>query len=265
MRRHARNASCLTALGLVLLLGGCGGEQSVVHFQGAPHASISKATLNHWMRSIVGADFRTSIAKQGPTGLVSEPADYERCIDAAKLVAPRSMFNQLRLGRTKLDLICHELYRTVKAQALGFLISAQWTLAEASRAGITVDAVELKRAFAGIRGPRFPTEQSLRKYERERQLSLADLLYQVRVDTLVSRLLPRFERQVAAAGGGESAYAKLALAHYHELITKTTCEKGYVVPGCSAYRGPAGGPTPANVILTELVGKTTATKFAPTL
>jgi hypothetical protein len=256
MNSGIRLALSSIAVGLALLaLSGCGSSDSVVHFKGAPHASISQATLNHWMGSIVGSDFRTSIAKQGPTGLVSQPADYPRCINSAKLVAPRSMFNQLRLGRTQLSRICHELYQSIKAQALSFLIGAQWTKAEAAEERIAVTTADVAHEFAQSRAQRFPTEAYLHKYERERQLSLADLLYQAKLNLLVTKLLPHFQQQVKRAGGGEQAYAKLALANYKDLLARTNCEKRYVVPGCSEYHGPSGGPTAANVILTELAGK----------
>ncbi len=114
-------AACLA----LSLLGGCGSD-AVVHIDGAANASISRSQLGRWMQSMVGADFREAIGARGPRGLVSEPADYSRCIDAAKLVAPRSFFNQLRLNRAGLGQVCRTLYRSVKAQALSFLIATKW-------------------------------------------------------------------------------------------------------------------------------------------
>jgi hypothetical protein len=257
MHRRTRLALSPVTLGLAALaVNGCGSSDSVVHFKGAPHASISKATLDHWMRSIVGSDFRISLAAEGPTGLVSEPANYPQCIDSAKLVARRSMFNQLQLSRTRIDQICHQLYRSIQAQTLSFLISAQWTTAEAAQAHISVTNREVTHDFDQTRPQRFPTEQDLHKYEAERQLSLADLLYQAKIDALVSKLLPRFQQQLKQAGGSEQAYVKLALAHDKDLISRTSCTSGYVVAGCSQYRETPGSTPPApNIILTELAGK----------
>jgi len=235
----------------------CGSAESLVRFDGAPHASVSPAMLNHWMRAIAGSDFRTSIATEGPTGLVSEPADYPRCLNAAKLVAPRSMFNQLRLSRRRLSGLCHELYQSVKAQALAFLISAQWTEAEAAGAGIAVTNAEIRHEFDLTRAEMFPTTRALRQYEIERRLSLADLLYQVKLTLLNGKLLPRLQPQGSPVGGDERAYIKLALQHYASLISKTVCDRGYVVQGCRGYET-SSTPVAPNVLLTELVGKSPA-------
>jgi hypothetical protein len=249
-------ATAATTSLTILALTSCGGSDSLVHFDGAPHASISKATLNHWMQSMVGGDFRRSIATEGPQGLASEPANYPSCVAAAKLVAPRSFYNQLRFSRAQLTEKCHQLYRSIKTQALSFLISAQWTIAEAAEQHITATDADVRHAVALARKQAYPTERDLHKYLTDRHWSLADLLYQVKLTVLVSRLLPRFEQQVKKAGGGERVYAKLALEHYGDIVAKTSCSKGYVVPGCKEFRDPLTlSPPPPDVIIKKLTGK----------
>jgi hypothetical protein len=247
--------SLLIATTLVAL-SGCGSSgKSVARLEDASHSTISTATLNHWMQAMAGSDFRRRVATEGPTGLVSEPYDSSRCIDAAKLVAPRSFYNQLRLDRVQLAEKCGELYRSVKAQALSFLISSQWTLTEAAEHGITVSDADVKRTFARIRKQQYPTEQTLRTYLAERHWSLADLLYEVKLNTIVAKLLPSFQRRVVDAGGGERTYAKLALQHYDDIVAKTNCSNGYVVPGCSEYHGPPSVLPSPDVIIAQLTGK----------
>lgn len=233
---------------------GCGGE-AVVHIGGAVDASISKATLGHWMQAMMGGDFRQSIGVQGPRGLVSEPADYPRCIDAAKLVAPRSFFNQLQLSRPELDRACHELYRAVKAQALRFLISAQWNIAEAAEQKVKITDGEVKRALEKLRSSLYPSERDLQRYLAERQWSLSDLLYQLRSEMLVRRLHPGSGTSVQGLGEGVLAYAPLAGARREELVAVTWCARGYLVPGCSAYRGSGRVSLSPGAILERLVRK----------
>jgi hypothetical protein len=134
-------AGCLT----LSLSAGCGGD-AIVQIDGATHASIGERELDQRMQSMVDADFRKAIGTQGPHGFVSEPADYPRCINAARLVAPRSFFNQLRANRAQLNQACHALYRSVKAQALSFLIAAKWTGSEAARRGVKIADADVKRA-----------------------------------------------------------------------------------------------------------------------
>jgi hypothetical protein len=256
MRKLIRSAIAAAAIGAALLASsGCGSSDSLVRLQGVPHAAISKTTLNHWMEAMVGGDFRRSIATEGPPGLASEPANYSRCFASAKLVAPRSFFNQIRANPAQIEETCHQLYRSIKAQALSFLIAAQWTIAEGAEQGITATSADVRNAFDLTRKERYPTELDLHKYLTERHWSLADLLYQIKLNVLVSRVLPKFEQQVKAAGGSEQAYAKLALERYAHIIERTTCDKRYVVPGCSEYHGPPTVSPSPDVILKQLTGK----------
>jgi hypothetical protein len=216
---------------------GCGGSDTVVHIGGAANASIARGTLDHWMQATMGADFRESIGVPGPRGLVSEPADYPRCIAAAKLVAPRSFFNQLQLSRAALDRACHELYRAIKAQALGFLISVQLNVAEAAERGIKITDSEVERAFEAASRRLYPSERDLQRYLAERQWSLSDLLYQLKGDVLAHRLHPKL-------GGRRD-----------RLLADTKCAPGYLVPGCNAYHGSAAAFPAPGVILERLVRK----------
>ncbi len=245
-------AALLAALGAVLALGGCGGSGvTVVRIAGAPGASISRPTLDHWMQAIAGGDFRESVGVEGPRGLVSEPADYPRCVVAAKLVAPRSFFNQLRPTERELERECQALDRSVKAQALSFLISAEWTIAEAAERGIRVSAGEVDGALGRFRAQRAATEQGLGSYLAERHWSLSDLLYELKVELLAARL--RRSASFQRTGAGERAYAALAERRRRRLAARTHCRPGYVVPGCSEYRG---APPPARApeaILKNLV------------
>jgi hypothetical protein len=255
MRHALRATGTLLVVGVAVSIPvGCGGGKTIIHIGGAHGASIGLATLDHWMQALAGGDFREAIGAEGPRGLVSEPAHYGRCIDAAKLVAPRSFFNQLQLSRVALDQKCHELYSSIKAQALSFLISAQWALIEGAERGVEVSGAEVKRAFERIRRRQYPTEPDLRRYLTERQWSLSDLLYRLKDDLLENRLRPRSGTIAAAADGGPG-YAKVLAERRDRMIARTMCLRGYVVPGCSAYRGPpTPSPTP-EAILVHLVRK----------
>jgi len=237
----------------MLALDGCGGSDNVVQIRGAADASISRAMLDHWMQAMAGADFRTSIGAEGPRGLVSEPADYSRCFEAAKLVAPRSFFNQLRPSARKLDQSCHALYRSVKAQSLGFLISAEWTIAEGAEHGIALSHADVERAFEQLRKRDYPTEQRLHDYLAERHWSLSDLFYQLKVNLLAARLTPRIAPHLASTGSDGQAYAQLVRQRQRRFLARTTCRPGYVVPGCREYRGSTSAEPAPDQILKKLV------------
>lgn len=238
----------------LMLLSGCGssGSGSLARIEGSS-ASIGKATLNHWMRAMAGEDFRQSVGTKGPQGLVSEPANYSECATAARRIVPRTFTGQLKLSGAQIALKCRELYRSIKAQALSFLISVQWSVAEGAEHGIKISDALLHSEFARYRKQVYPTEADLQKYLAERRLVLSDILYELKRAIVVTRMLPKFEEKIKKAGGGDQAYAKLVLEREKGLIAKTKCAPGYVVPNCKEYDGPPTVAPAPNVILEQFV------------
>jgi hypothetical protein len=237
MLRISATGAWLAAALTVAIAAGCGGTRTLVRI-GGTSSTISTADLDHWMKALAGSDFRETIGAQGPTGLVAEPAEYSRCIDSAKLVAPRSFFNQLQLSRVQLGEKCRQLHRAVKQQALRFLISAQWAALEAAEHGLTVSDAEVRQRLRQVRTARYSTAHDLRGYLRQRQWSLSDLLYQLRYELLAGRLSPN-SLAVAEEAGGRLGYEKTVSERGNRLAARTHCARGYVVPGCSSYHGAA--------------------------
>ncbi len=245
------------AIVLVLLaLNGCGSasgssEDSLVHIQGSS-ASITKATLNHWMNAVVGGDYRAGGPQIAPAGLVSEPANYPACEAAAKTIVPKGANGKLALNDTQIASKCHKLHQAIKEEALTFLLSVAWTVIEGEEFGLKVSEAQLHQEFARYRKVPYPTEADLQKYMGERHEQLSDVLYQLKRNILVREILPKFEAKVKAAGGGEATYVRLALARYKALIAKTSCKPGYVTQGCREFKG-SDVPEAPNVIIEEFV------------
>lgn len=259
-RRLPKRPPLLCALLLTVTLTnlyGCGGSsssESLTHIQGSS-ASISKATLNHWMRAVLGGDFRQSVGTKGPVGLVSEPAKDSECVAAAKKLVPRSFTGQSKLSEAQLLQKCHELHEAVKAQAISYLLSAQTVALEAAEEGVVLSDAELHKEFARFRREAYPTEAELQQYMGERHLVLSDVLYAFKRNILSARITAKLQAKAKQSGsGGEAAFASLAVANYKGMIAKTTCKAGYVAQGCKGYREPAR-PAPApNALLEAFVG-----------
>jgi hypothetical protein len=202
------------------------------------------------MRAMAGADVHSTLGAEGPAGLVAEPANYPRCIAAAKLLAPRSFFNQLRLTRSEIEAKCRGLYASVKAQALGFLIIAAWTEAASNELHIATTAAEMKEAL--LRATRdYPRKRTLRAYLAKQQWSLSDLLFILRQQILAHKLLGP---QSPAPNGDISATPStwLRTADRTRMTARTVCSRGYVVLGCNEYRGRSAGQltTPRQILAT---------------
>ncbi|HEV7527924.1 MAG TPA: hypothetical protein VGO29_03420 [Solirubrobacteraceae bacterium] len=253
---HLRNAaSALALIAVLLTAAGCGSAgESVARLEGVPHGSISPSTLDHWMQATVGGDFRRTIGTEGPAGLVSEPANYPRCIAAARFVAPRSFFNQLRYTRAELEDACRQLYRAIKAQTLSFLISSEWTLTESAKLKLGATAAEVQHALE-VDMQKRPTREDLGKYLTERRWSLADLLYQLKLNVLAAKLVARLRQQASETGGGTRALVRLTSKRDTSTAAKTTCRHGFVVPGCREYRTNTPPAPSSEVVLKRLTGK----------
>jgi hypothetical protein len=246
-----------TALALVLALialAGCGGggDEGVTHISGSSQ-TITKPMLDHWMRVVVATDFRVSVGTKAPKGLASEPENPGECIAAAAKVVPRTFAGKLKLTNAQLSKKCHELNVAIRHQALQYLLSAQWTMQEAKELHIRLTTAELHKEFLRWRPLSYKTDAKFQEYMKERGLVLSDVLYQLRRNVLVRRILPTFQVRVKKAGGGERVYAKLALERYHNLIAKTSCKPGYVMEDCKEYREPATPLPSSNVIIEGFV------------
>lgn len=208
--------------------------------------------LNHWMQAMAGGDFRASVGTKGPVGLVAEPADYPKCVAAAKTFVPRSFTGRLKLSDGQIEQKCHKLYVSIRAQALSFLLSVEWTVMEGKELGVNLSEADLHKEFTRHRREMYPTEADLQKYLSERHLVLSDVLYQLKRNVLEARIMPKVQAKIEREGGNEATYIRRALQRYKALIAKTSCTAGYVVPGCSEYRGPPTVQPSPNVILESL-------------
>ncbi len=263
-RRTLFYLPCALLASLVLLaLAGCGkssskgttnggntqsSDDTVARIEGSS-TKIDKTALNHWMRALAGSDFRQTIGTKGPRGLVSEPANYSECAAAAEKIVPRTFTGEAKLSNAQIDSKCRELYQALKAQALGLLISVQWSVTEGEEAGVHISDALLHEQFARFRKGAYPTEEDLQRYLTERQMTLPDILYQLKRNVLVARLLPKLHEQAKRSGGGEEAYAKLALKRYERMVARTVCAPGYVVLDCKEYNESTKTlPAPDNIL-----------------
>lgn len=239
-----------------LLLAGCGGggADSVTHIEGSSQ-TISKPMLDHWMRAVVANDFRTSIGTKAPRGLVSEPANSKECLEAARKVVPRTYTGKLKLTDDEILRKCGELHKAISAQAISYVLSAQWVNLQAEEQGLhPISQAEMHRQFLRFQKEAFGSSKSYLKYLHERGMVLSDTLYQLRRNIYVTRLLPKFQEKVKKAGGGIKTYGRLAFQRYHALIAKTSCKAGYVMQDCKEYHAPATPPISPDEIIEALVG-----------
>jgi hypothetical protein len=258
-RRLTSASVVVIAVSLTLLFSGCaggsgrgtvhGGDGEVVaSVEGRP---ISHATLRHWMLAMTGGDFYEVSGRQAPLGLVSEPADDASCVADLGTLTKRAGTSG-HLTATQLSSKCRKLHEAIKQQALGFLISSQLKIGEASTRGVGVTDRDVAREFGSLRAERFPTDEALARYLQERRWTVSDERYLVKLNLISAGLQRKLQGQLRQMG--RAALVKLSAETMKKWSAKTTCRPGYVVRQCKEYRGSVGevGQSPA-VLIEEIV------------
>jgi hypothetical protein len=240
----------------------CGGSRhvpagTVVEVGETP---ITKATLNHWMSTLLGGDFFEIAHITPPKGMVSDPPDDSTCIADMRVVAPT-------MGAGELTGRCEELEQAVKEQALNYLISVQRLIDEGAKAGLKATPGEIQKKFAEVKSRQFSTEADLREYLAERDWTLSDELYLVKRDVLSVKLS---EELVSKFRGGLNSPALVSYVQgqTRKWTAKTACRTGYVVSVCKDYTSADAARVPSPAVLIEKIGAfhpKAAIKTAPDL
>jgi foldase protein PrsA len=175
-----------TALGAVLFaligLAACGGipGDAVVSVDGK---SITKDTFNHWMGVAAASSATTSGSK--PT--IPDPPKYTACIASAKAAAKPAK-GQAAPTEAALKSQCEQQYKSLQQEVLGFLISSNWVLGEASSLGVKISDAEVKKNFEKIKSQQFPKAAEFEKFLKTSGQTVSDLLLRVKLNLLSSKI-----------------------------------------------------------------------------
>jgi foldase protein PrsA len=175
-----------TALGAVLFalvgLAACGGlpGDAVVSVDGK---SITKDTFNHWM----GVAAASSATTSGSKPVIPEPPKYTACIASAKAAAKPAK-GQSAPTEAALKSQCEQQYKSLQQEVLGFLISSNWVLGEASSLGVKISDKEVKKNFEKIKDQQFPKAAEFEKFLKTSGQTVSDLLLRVKLNLLSSKI-----------------------------------------------------------------------------
>jgi hypothetical protein len=201
------------------------------------------------METLAGGDYyELSRAHVVPSGLVSDPPNYPRCVaslEAAQAASPKKLTH---LTGLKLLAKCRLLYLQLRTQATAYLVKNAVLTASYREGGVTVSDAEVATAFARYKAETYPTSAQQQRFLAARKLSVADELLIIKMDLLAQKA------QAKITTGGKQAFAAFLTAQ-QRWTTKTTCSAGYVVEDCQNYAGGTQpyGAAPSPAILMEQV------------
>jgi foldase protein PrsA len=185
----------IAALGAVLFaivgISACGGGipgDAVVQVGGTP---IAKTTFAHWMGIAAASGASSSTEKPA----VPEPPNYTTCVAHLAKIAPKPTKGQPPLTTKQFKTECATQYKSLQSEVLGFLISSQWVLGEASSLGVKLTDAEVKKEFAKIKSAQFPKAAEFEKFLASSGQSVSDLLLRVKLNLLSQKIQKKIIKQ----------------------------------------------------------------------
>jgi foldase protein PrsA len=194
----------MSALGAVLFalvgLSACGGipGNAVVQVGGTP---ITKAAFKHWMTVATISGASGTFAKHP---VAPEPPSYTACIAHLKEVGlierepgrPSAGKAMPSVATLKKD--CEESYKSLSQEVLGFLISSQWVIGEASSLRVKLSDPEVRKEFTKIKTQEFPKASEFEKFLATSGQSVSDLLLRVKLNLLSQKIQKTIVKQKSA-------------------------------------------------------------------
>jgi foldase protein PrsA len=193
----------IPALGAVffasLALTACGGgipSNAVVQVGSNP---ITKTTFEHWL-SVAAASSATTTGKTAAKPVLPVPPNYTECIAHLEATAAKPAKGQAKPTSAQLKSQCEQQYTSLKQEVLGFLISSEWVIGEASNLGVNVSDAEVKKEFEKIKTQQFPKPAEFEKFLATSGQTVSDLLLRVKLNMLSSKI----QKKIAKGKGAPS-------------------------------------------------------------
>ncbi|MDQ3644610.1 MAG: peptidyl-prolyl cis-trans isomerase, partial [Actinomycetota bacterium] len=169
----------LTAL-CAAAFAGCGNDVPPSAVAKVGDSAISKEEFDRWYENAAAG------AAQSGQAVAPDPPDFEKCV--AGLQKQPQPEGAEKPTEDALKKQCEQQYEELRDQVMQFLIQAQWVQQEAEARGISVSDEEVKKSFDDQKKKAFPKEADYKKFLEENGMSEEDILFQVKLDQLQTKL-----------------------------------------------------------------------------
>jgi hypothetical protein len=202
------------------------------------------------MQVEIAADFYTIATHRVPLRLVAEPPNLPACVSALRAIGPIPGEGrpQPRPTAVQLKRKCEDLYQTIKAQTLSYLVSSYRNIAFAAARGVTVTDEEVQQQLARVKVEQYPKPGEFERYLSNERRSLAQELFMVKISLLQQKL------QQGAQGEGIAAVEKL-MKDENGTSEGANCRKGYIVEHCKQFKGQVTYSGPSGAVLLEEIAR----------
>jgi foldase protein PrsA len=175
-------------------------------------ATISKATLDHW---VTVANDGVQLQSGTKATAAPIPPDFTACIAAQEKSAGNTAASKTPASVASFKATCQSTFTgTLMPEVLDYLIPRMWIQGEAYDRGIHVTQKQVSKSFATARksatDPSLSTAADLRKFEAASGETLSDLRWDTRVQLETDKVELAVEKKADKIGAAEIAsyYAK---------------------------------------------------------
>jgi foldase protein PrsA len=184
-----------SALGAVLFalvgIAACGGSSGLsgTDVANVGGTGITRPTFKHWIGVAAISGQTGQLAAGHPAA--PEPPSYTACITHLQEVATKELAAKkikAMPATSALKKSCEQQYQALTREVMGFLISSQWILGEASSLGVKLSDAEVKKQFQKIRTQQFPSAAEFEKFLTSSGQTVSDLLLRVKLNMLSQKI-----------------------------------------------------------------------------
>ncbi|HEX3804059.1 MAG TPA: peptidylprolyl isomerase [Solirubrobacteraceae bacterium] len=216
MRISRKLAAAAAFFVIAIAVAACGGSSvpsnSVASVAGNP---ITLQAFNHWMY-VAAKDQAAQAAQEGesePVIVANDPPEFTSCIKQIRTQIPS-------LAKSKASTLrndCKQVFGEYSSEVMSFLIEGYWYQADAHKLGVKYTKADLNKDFTKAKKSEFATDAAFQSYLKSSGETQNDILFQIQVNSIFSKLLKRYEKPVNAAA--IAAYYK---AHASTFGTKAS-------------------------------------------
>jgi len=200
MSKLIRTLTALSAVFFVAVaLAACGSSgipgNAVVQVGSQP---VTQATFAHWLGVAASSSAQTAAGATAPKPVVPDPPTYTNCVAHLQATAPKPAKGASAPTAAQFKSQCEQEYTALKQQVLGFLISANWVIGEASDQGIKVSDKEVEKKFTELKNQQFPKEEAFKKFLANTGQTVSDLLLRVKLNLLSQKIQQKIAKKGTA-------------------------------------------------------------------
>jgi len=187
---------------------------------------ITHAAFEHWLAIAAKSEAAASSTKVPPVD-PSDPPDFNNCIAQA-----RHYPSLAKTSRQELKADCSQLFRTLSAQVMSFLIESDWYLGYAARLRLVPSNAQVAGALNAAKAKQFPTEAGFRAFLEQTGQTVADVRFRFEINLIAARLAARHKGTQSAKTAAVASEIKRA------FLSSTVCTPLVLMADCGNYHAP---------------------------